>query len=125
VKTVSAPFSPSARSLALFDHCVGKIVPDDATLASWFERYARHHRHRIALDMDLIERYAPRHAKIVELGSTPLLFTVPLARLQRDVIGIDLHPERYLYGTGRRRIDVPVFCQIQMTGGETDVYARE
>jgi SAM-dependent methyltransferase len=112
MRRASAPFRPSASSLALLDQCARGIVPDDEVLIPRFERYLRHHRRRIAFDLDLVGQYAPPGAKIVEFGATPLFMTVPLASLSLDVVGIDLDPSRFSKAIERHKLCV-FQCDIE------------
>lgn len=86
--------------LSLVDAVTEEIRPDDPDLAPWFTHYARQHRVRLAMDLDLLDEAdesgaVESGATLLEVGAVPLLLTASLAELGYDVHGLDVAPERF------------------------------
>lgn len=86
--------------LNLVDAVTDKIRPDDPDLGPWFTNYARQHRLRLAMDLDLLVEAeesgaVEAGATLLEVGAVPLLLTASLAELGYDVHGLDVAPERF------------------------------
>lgn len=83
----------AARDLA--HGCAGEIEADDAELTSWAKSYAAGSADRIAVDLDLLKRFAPPGGRVIEMGSAPFLFTLAAQRMGYDVTGVDIDPSRF------------------------------
>ena len=88
-------FWPDSTRLALVRRCADDIEPDHTDLQDWLQTYARNQCHRIALDLEIVERYSAREDIIVEFGSIPLILTASLKALGYSVLGIDIDPSRF------------------------------
>ena len=93
-------------ALARFDDCVERMLPDDPALREWAQNYARNHRHRLAGDLEMVRRYAPRGAGILEFGSCPPFLTVALHELGYAVTGLDLAPDRFALPLTERGLSI-------------------
>ena len=93
--TESEPFNPCPETLRTIESCIARISPDDTELAQWFSSYANGHKERIAFDLDIVRENLPQTARVLEVGSIPLLLTAPLADCKYEVTGIDIAPERF------------------------------
>ena len=102
----SEPRDPTEASLRIIDQARGGVVPDDPGLAEWTERYAANHRRRLAFDVDLLEKHVRSDETVLEIGSTPPVFTVAATRLGARIIGVDLHPDRYANVAQRESLDL-------------------
>jgi SAM-dependent methyltransferase len=88
-------FWPDSTKLALVRRCAHDITPDRTDLQDWLEAYACSHCQRLALDLEIIERYCTKQDIIVECGSIPLILTASLKALGYNVLGIDIDPNRF------------------------------
>jgi len=103
---------PDSTRLALVQKCAKDIEPDSADSKSWLQNYARAHSHRIAFDVEIVERYSAKEDVIVEFGSLPLLLTASLKTLGYSVQGIDLDPNRF--AAAICRLDLRVLkCDVE------------
>jgi 2-polyprenyl-3-methyl-5-hydroxy-6-metoxy-1,4-benzoquinol methylase len=91
----SEKFRPDSTRLAVVRRSVDDIEPDRLDLQDWLQAYARHHCHRIALDLEIVERYSTRENVIIECGCVPLILTASLKTLGYNVHGIDIDPSRF------------------------------
>jgi 2-polyprenyl-3-methyl-5-hydroxy-6-metoxy-1,4-benzoquinol methylase len=91
----SEKFRPDSTRLALVRRSVDDIEPDRLDLQDWLQAYARHHCHRIALDLEIVERYSTRENVIIDCGCVPLILTASLKALGYNVHGIDIDPSRF------------------------------
>jgi SAM-dependent methyltransferase len=67
---------------------------DDET--GWLSGYiARGPTRRLAQDLDIIHREAPKPATICEYGAAPFVLTTALHMYGYEVIGVDLAPDRF------------------------------
>lgn len=95
------PRRPPEHCLRQLDEAARELRPDDPSLAEWFQRYRAEHRRRLAMDLHLLERFAPAPGpggaplEILELGAVPLLLTAALASTRHRVQGLDVAPERF------------------------------
>ena len=86
---------PSPRSRQLIAEAASSIAVGDPRLEGWYADYVRNHRRRLAFDLDLVGATAPPGARILEVGSVPLLLTAALKLAGYDITGVDLAPERF------------------------------
>lgn len=86
---------PSPASVKLVNEIGGLIRPSCNNLSDWYDNYLRNHRLRVAFDIDLVSRYAPKGAKVLDVGCVPPLLTGALRRMGYDVCGVDISPERF------------------------------
>jgi SAM-dependent methyltransferase len=106
-----APSRPSARSLGLIDGAIADVRPP-SELREWFAGYAKAHSSRLALDLELVDRFAAPSAAIVEIGAVPLILTRALQRADREIIGVDLAPGRFGESIARFALRVET-CDIE------------
>lgn len=59
----------------------------------WHLDNLRHHARRYALDLQIVQRLAPR-GTVVDLGAAPCHMTALLALTGHDVVGVDVDPAR-------------------------------
>jgi SAM-dependent methyltransferase len=103
---------PDGERLALVQRCAGNIEPDRPGLQDWLRAYARHHCHRIALDLEIVERYSAKENVIVECGCVPLILTASLKELGYNVHGIDIDPSRFYSAISKLGLTVSK-CDIE------------
>ncbi|WP_169703331.1 class I SAM-dependent methyltransferase [Candidatus Kuenenia stuttgartensis] len=105
---------PNLSSLKLVENIAKLISHDVLELPEWFHDYASAHCHRIAFDLDLVKKHVPvKDAKVLELGSVPLLLTGALRELGYDIQGIDIAPERFQSVISRVNVNVRK-CDIEV-----------
>ncbi len=92
---------------------IASISADDPRLESWLSDYARNHELRLAFDLDLVAATLAPGARILEVGSVPLLLTVALDLAGYDVTGVDLAPERFASTIARCGLEV-ARCNVEI-----------
>ena len=105
------PFETPKEALALIESCANAHGADMPQMKDWFWDYLRNHKTRIAFDYDMIKKYCQPNSTIVEVASIPFLLTLPLKTTGFNVIGVDIHPERFQstidkFGLDIRQCDV-------------------
>jgi SAM-dependent methyltransferase len=85
-------FSPRSRDAALVADVAKSIRAALDPVPPWFDYYVLNHSMRIALDLEIIEKFLERDEPVAELGSSPLLLTASLTALGYQVTGIDVNP---------------------------------
>lgn len=82
-KKINAPLLPHQNNVSLVERYIKDIKTSQESVNEWFQGYAYRHLHRIAYDLELIRNtYSPNDAiSILEIGSIPLLLTLPLKEL--------------------------------------------
>lgn len=105
-------FRPNDECLALVQECAARIACDHVDLESWFREYSRAHSVRVAFDLEIVKRYATASSAIVEVGSIPLLLTVPLTTLGFNVKGVDIDPTRFSFAISSMGLKV-VECNVE------------
>ena len=81
------------ESLRLLDESIKGVLsalPNNDDVAQWAREYADNHLYRLAHDLELVRRYAPRGARILEFGSSPCFLTIALQRAGYEVCGLDI-----------------------------------
>lgn len=111
MRTEAAPQTPAPESLALIRACTQEIQPD-GRLQEWYANYASTQAERLALDLDIVERYVPPGASIVEVGAVPLLLTLALVRRGHEVRAVDIDPSRFAGTIAEHGLDV-ARCEIE------------
>jgi SAM-dependent methyltransferase len=91
----AAPQRPSDRSVRIIDEAAARVRPDDPVLGEWLSTYLRHHRTRLATDLDLVLEHVPAGARLLEVGAIPPIASGALAALGFDLRAVDLRPERF------------------------------
>lgn len=112
VQTAAEPRRPDARNLALIREQVARISPDETALSDWYNRYAAQHAERLAFDLSIVERHAPKDAVVAEFGSVPPILTAALKAQGRSVIGLDIAPERFSGAIKALGLDVRT-CNVE------------
>ena len=105
-RRTSEPFRPSPSALEAICDASRRVAPDEDRLVSWYRRYARQHAARLARDLELVERFAPPGAEILEYGSVPPLLTAALAGSGFRVRGLDIAPDRFARSLDELALDV-------------------
>lgn len=85
----------SKTSLQLVSAVGEKIQPDSSNLLSWYKNYVLGHTERLALDLDLVRKYAQSGDALLDIGSVPPLLLGALKQLEYRVQGVDIAPERF------------------------------
>ena len=105
------PRDLSQRSITDLERVVALVDPDDAELRSWFSKYYRTHRRRLAADLDIIGKHVEPGSRVLEYGAVPLLMTAAISHRGYSVSALDVAPERFAtaiesLGLDVRRCDV-------------------
>jgi SAM-dependent methyltransferase len=86
---------PSPASLQAVAEAAAAVQGEGEEVRDWFAGYVQTHAERLAFDLDEVRGLFPAPADILELGSTPPVLTLALARCGYRVTGIDIAPERF------------------------------
>jgi len=104
---------PLPASLKLVQEITEEIKPDMPILLGWYKDYAIGQRRRVAFDIEYVQQYLAKTDNILEVGSTPLLFSGALRKLGYNIYGVDILPERFQETAVR--LDIPVKkCDIEL-----------
>jgi SAM-dependent methyltransferase len=95
VEIISESFYPNEETLETVEKWLQYVEPDHGELIVWFNSYASNHKKRIATDLEILRNNLSANSKILEVGSSPLLLTVPLVASDYEVTGLDIAPERF------------------------------
>jgi SAM-dependent methyltransferase len=106
------PRAPSAQSLRIIEGCAADLSPSHEGLVEWHDGYVRHHKQRLAFDLDIVRAQVVQDAEILEIGSVPLVLTAALLRSDYRITGCDIAPERYAAKINQLGIKV-VKCDIE------------
>ncbi len=114
IKTQNAPSIPARENISLIEESIKDINTDYETVREWFQGYAYRHLYRIAYDLELLRSSVnPKlpHS-ILEIGSIPLLLTVPLKKLGYNLTCLDLNYERFAETI--QKFNIPTYqCDIE------------
>lgn len=113
MKNLYEPFRENKESADRIQCCIDEIMTDAPEHISWFQEYARSQKSRIAFDYDLVKQYCKIDSVIVEIGSIPLLLTLPLKAEGFNIVGVDICPERFQSTIKRASLDVRK-CNIEI-----------
>lgn len=86
--------------------------PDSDAMRGWYDRYVEHHVPRLALDLDLANRFVDRGSPVLEIGSVPPVLTAGLHAEGHSVVGLDLDPSRFARGIDSAGLRV-LRCDIE------------
>ncbi len=106
------PRQPRAETVELLRGVAETITPDDTSLSGWYQDYADTHLRRLAFDVDLVRGQVAADARLLEVGSTPPLFTAAMAQAGFDIRGVDLRPDRFGTAITTLGLDVAT-CDIE------------
>ena len=112
MKRESEPWNLPEQSYARIDEAASRIRPDDPALQAWYDAYCREHRHRLAADVNNVERHVASNARILEYGAVPLVMTAALAALHYDVSSVDVEPERFASAIASLKLQVTK-CDVE------------
>lgn len=112
MKSSPEPSQPLPQSIAAIDAAALQVQSDAPGLNAWVEGYVRYHRRRLAIDIDLLERFAPGAERTLEIGSAPPVLTLALKNLGRPVVGLDIAPDRFATTTAKHGLDIRT-CDIE------------
>lgn len=102
----------SKTSLQLISAVGEKIQPDSSNLGSWYKKYVLGHTERLALDLDLVRKYARSGDALLDIGSVPPLLLGALKQLGYKVQGVDIAPDRFMRSLST--LSIPVTrCNIE------------
>ena len=101
----------TAEALRRIDDSVRRVLADqmlpaDPRLRQWVDEYACNSRYRLAQDLDMVQRYARRGARVLEFGSCPLLLSLALHQMGYDFHGLDIAPERFAKLIDQYQLDI-------------------
>jgi 2-polyprenyl-3-methyl-5-hydroxy-6-metoxy-1,4-benzoquinol methylase len=106
IKKLSENWDLTPGSIQLLENVIADTSPDVKDMEGWYKQYSNSQKKRLSYDIDYVERFASKGAKILEFGSVPPLFTSALARLGYDVVGLDLKPDRFQTAISREKIKI-------------------
>lgn len=107
--------SPSQSSLNKVRNAAKQITSDVKSVDEWFRLYAKNHEQRLAFDIDIAKRLLDNDSIVLEVGSSPFVFTTALGNAGYDVTGVDLSPERF--DSTISKLDLKVLkCDIETQG---------
>lgn len=89
------PFWPNDETLDLVENVAKEIKPNNPKIFDWYKTYTSGHVKRIAFDLDIVRDNCNTNAKLLEIGSIPLLLTAALYKSGYKTIGLDIEPERF------------------------------
>jgi len=104
-------FRPATTTVDEVLSATKNLKPDSPALEAWHASFTMNHAARIALDLELVRKYASTQDSILEVGSIPLFLTASLIRSGYQIVGCDIAPERYgtaikQYGIDVRKCDI-------------------
>lgn len=106
VPTEAEPRRLRAEHFERLDAIAAGLRPDDERLDEWLAGYIETHRHRLVVDLEIVERHVLAGARVLEYGAVPLLTTAALADAGYRVQALDLAPERFAGAIERLGLDV-------------------
>jgi SAM-dependent methyltransferase len=112
MKIEQEPFYFCHETLNFIESCIDAIHPDSPVLADWFNSYVPNHKVRISFDLDIIRNNIRPGSTVLELGSVPLLLTAALVKLDYNVTGIDISPERFSAAINKYKFNI-LKCNIE------------
>lgn len=95
VQKISENWQVTSSTDQLITQVIKDIVPDVDSIKPWYRQYSIGQKKRLTYDIDYVEKFANKGAKILEFGSIPPILTTCLSRLGYDVTGLDLKPDRF------------------------------
>ncbi len=105
-------YSKSTReSQKIINKCAREVKPKKE-VKKWYKNYVRHHKVRLARDLDLIKKISSNNEKILEVGSIPPILTLALKREGYTVKGIDIDPKRFKNAIRKNNMDIKK-CNIE------------
>ena len=112
MKKETAPIIPNKENISLVEGCIKDIKTDNDSIREWFNGYAYRHLHRIACDLEIIKDCIDPTSSILEIGSIPLLLTIPMKKIGYNLTCLDLNYERFLETI--RNFNIPTYqCDIE------------
>jgi 2-polyprenyl-3-methyl-5-hydroxy-6-metoxy-1,4-benzoquinol methylase len=106
IKKLSENWDLTPSSIQLLENVIADTSPDVKDMEGWYKQYSNGQKKRLSYDIDYVERFASKGAKILEFGSVPPLLTSALTRLGYDVVGLDLKPDRFQTAITREKIKI-------------------
>ena len=97
---------PSAGKLELLARVSASIRPDVAELEDWYTTYCRQHRHRLAIDLQILENHVDQGSRLLEFGAIPLLITAAMVEVGYAVSALDISPGRFAAAIENLGLDV-------------------
>jgi len=105
-------FIPNSNNLQLIENVAVHVIQYDSKFNDWVGKYVKGQKHRLAFDLDMIQKYLNKESEILEVGSSPLLLTGSLKNLGYKIQGIDINPERFASAITSLKLDVKK-CDIE------------
>jgi SAM-dependent methyltransferase len=112
MKREAEPRHAPEQYLALLDRLADRIEPDEPALRDWYRGYCLEHRRRLAVDLELVQRFAGDGARLLEYGAVPPLVTAALGELGYEVRALDLRPGRFAAAISELGLDVAE-CDVE------------
>jgi SAM-dependent methyltransferase len=84
----------SPRSSEVVRACAEAIRPD-ASVERWYRKFSTVQAERLAVDLDIVDRFVDGGSAILEVGAAPFILTLALAREGFEVTAVDLDPSRF------------------------------
>lgn len=96
----------------LLDRAAEAVIGSGSELNDWCVTYFKHHRTRLSHDLDMLRRVVDPGGSVLEVGSSPPLFTLAAKLAGFEMTGIDLKPERFAKVIEAEGLDVRA-CDIE------------
>ncbi len=112
MKSYREAFYPSIDSLKIVETSAKELSPEEPKLLEWHKSYVSKFKSRIARDLDIVLNNTQVDSTVLEFGSIPLLLTTALSKLNYNVIGCDIAPERYSSTIEKTGLNV-IKCDIE------------
>ena len=110
----NSPLSPSNENVELIRGSISDIHTDQSSINEWFIGYSQRHLYRIAYDLELLREYVKlnKDEAILEIGSIPLLLSVPVKKMGYNLTCMDLDYGRF--GETIDKFEIPTIqCNIE------------
>jgi SAM-dependent methyltransferase len=98
-------------SVELIRRCTGEINPGPDH-QQWYDKYAKAHTARLALDLDIVGALIAPGSAILEVGAIPLVLTCALVDRGYAVTGVDVHPDRFAAAVTALQVQVAA-CDVE------------
>jgi len=103
---------PPADDLETINETISIIENCEGEVPEWFSTFAIDQKVRLAHDLSIVRKHFNSDHKLLDVGSLPLLFLGSAKRLDFDIIGLDIKPERFAGAIGKLSLTVEK-CNIE------------
>ena len=104
---------PLVESIGLVNKVIDTIDANSSTLKNWLVAFARDHKLRLAVDIDLVNKYTVSQGNVLDVGAIPPTLTGALKKHKYKVIGLDRDAERYKTITQSLSVEI-LQCDIEI-----------